>query len=172
MNAQLYSARELELVRSVVAIMRSYSLTFTATYQDGVSSFIFCPFVYLFFIFSYEALYWRNSPFLIRKWCFDAIQNSLMSGKIRSDHLLYGKNIFCLKTADAYFVEFWSQNETTESTELNLKGSGIGGLRKWRLTHFLLLSMSITCPFKCILLSFLRVTVLAWDQSTCLCCSQ
>uniref|UniRef100_A0A915BIB3 Chromosome transmission fidelity protein 18-like protein n=3 Tax=Parascaris univalens TaxID=6257 RepID=A0A915BIB3_PARUN len=64
MNAQLYSARELELVRSAVAIMRSYSLTFTATYQDGVSSFIFCPPVDVLVLFPIEESDRRRVNFL------------------------------------------------------------------------------------------------------------
>ncbi|EFO22418.2 hypothetical protein LOAG_06066 [Loa loa] len=43
MNTQLYSVRELDLLHSVVSIMRSYSLTFTSVSQDGSVSFVFKP---------------------------------------------------------------------------------------------------------------------------------
>ncbi|CAG9536027.1 unnamed protein product [Cercopithifilaria johnstoni] len=43
MNAQLYSVRELNLLHSIVSIMRTYSLTFTSVSQDGSTSFVFKP---------------------------------------------------------------------------------------------------------------------------------
>uniref|UniRef100_A0A0R3S534 AAA domain-containing protein n=1 Tax=Elaeophora elaphi TaxID=1147741 RepID=A0A0R3S534_9BILA len=43
MNTQLYSVRELNLLHSIVSIMRTYSLTFTSVSQDGSVSFAFKP---------------------------------------------------------------------------------------------------------------------------------
>ncbi|VDO47013.1 unnamed protein product [Onchocerca flexuosa] len=43
MNMQLYSVRELALLHSIVAIMRTYSLTFTSVSQDGSINFVFKP---------------------------------------------------------------------------------------------------------------------------------
>ncbi|VDK85332.1 unnamed protein product [Litomosoides sigmodontis] len=43
MNTQLYSVRELNVLHSIVSIMRTYSLTFTSVSQDGSVSFVFKP---------------------------------------------------------------------------------------------------------------------------------
>ncbi|KHN77981.1 Chromosome transmission fidelity protein 18 -like protein [Toxocara canis] len=84
MNMQLYSDRELNMLRAVVAVMRSYSLTFAATFHDGVTSFTFCPPVDALVLFPLEDCERRRANFLSNS-VRQMIAHQIELNKLRSD---------------------------------------------------------------------------------------
>ncbi|KAL3982875.1 ATPase associated with various cellular activities (AAA) family protein [Acanthocheilonema viteae] len=60
MNTQLYSVRELNLLHSIVSIMRTYSLTFTSVSQDGSVNFVFKPAIDQLVMFTDDNAYHNN----------------------------------------------------------------------------------------------------------------
>uniref|UniRef100_A0A8R1TTS9 AAA domain-containing protein n=1 Tax=Onchocerca volvulus TaxID=6282 RepID=A0A8R1TTS9_ONCVO len=85
MNMQLYSVRELALLHSIVAIMRTYSLTFTSVSQDGSINFVFKPAIDQLVMFADDdACHNNRSPNTLSNGARQLIAHEIEQEKLRN----------------------------------------------------------------------------------------
>ncbi|VDK21538.1 unnamed protein product [Anisakis simplex] len=126
-NAQLYSARERSLIQTIVSVMRSYSLSYTANFQDGVTSFIFCPPVDVLVLFPLESSEQRRSGFLSNT-VRQMIAHRIQLARIRSEELPLDKENNDQRQYSRRINEqqLSSKNQSPNQASCNAKSAGDG----------------------------------------------